>query len=68
LLARFAASLLLSLRRLLPKKPLASPSPESRLWIDGTSNLHGSTCKADKLDAAIERDKAAAAEFAVAAP
>jgi polyisoprenoid-binding protein YceI len=43
-------------------------APESKLWIDGTSNLHSWTCKAEKLDAAIELDKAAAAELASAAP
>jgi polyisoprenoid-binding protein YceI len=43
-------------------------APESRLWIDGTSNLHGWTCKAEKLEAAVELDKAAAAQLAVAPP
>jgi len=44
-------------------------APESKLWIDGTSNLHGWSCKAEKLDAAIELDKAAAgAQLAVAPP
>jgi polyisoprenoid-binding protein YceI len=42
--------------------------PESKLWIDGTSNLHGWSCKADKWEAAVEFDKAAIAEMAVAAP
>jgi len=41
-------------------------APDSRLWIDGTSNLHGWTCKAEKLDAAVELDKDVA--LAVAAP
>jgi polyisoprenoid-binding protein YceI len=43
-------------------------APESKLWIDGTSNLHGWTCKAEKLEAAVELDKAAASELAVAPP
>jgi polyisoprenoid-binding protein YceI len=43
-------------------------SPESKLWIEGTSNLHGWSCKAEKFDAAIELDAAAVAEFATAAP
>jgi hypothetical protein len=43
-------------------------APESKLWIDGTSNLHGWTCKAEKLEAAIELDKAAAGQLAGAAP
>ena len=43
-------------------------APESRLWIDGTSNLHGWTCKAEKLDAAVELDRAAAAQLASAPP
>ena len=43
-------------------------APESRLWIDGTSNLHGWTCKAEKLEAAVELDKAAAAQLAIAPP
>jgi polyisoprenoid-binding protein YceI len=43
-------------------------SPESRLWIDGTSNLHSWSCKAEQLEAAIEFDKAAAAQPSVAPP
>jgi polyisoprenoid-binding protein YceI len=43
-------------------------APESKLWIEGTSNLHGWSCKAEKLDAAIELDAAAAAQVSVAAP
>ena len=33
-------------------------APESKLWIEGTSNLHGWSCKAEKLEAAIEFDAA----------
>lgn len=33
--------------------PVAS---DSKLWIDGTSNLHGWSCKATAMDAAIEVD------------
>jgi polyisoprenoid-binding protein YceI len=43
-------------------------SPDSRLWIEGTSNLHGWSCKAEKFDAAIELDAAAVAELATATP
>jgi polyisoprenoid-binding protein YceI len=43
-------------------------SPDSKLWIDGTSNLHDWSCKATQLDAAIELDATAAARVAVAAP
>jgi polyisoprenoid-binding protein YceI len=43
-------------------------SPDSRLWIEGTSNLHGWSCKAEKFDAAIELDAVAVAEFATATP
>ena len=43
-------------------------SPESKLWIEGTSNLHGWSCKATTLDAAVELDAAAAAQLAVAPP
>jgi polyisoprenoid-binding protein YceI len=31
-------------------------SPESKLWIEGTSNLHDWSCKATTLNAAIEVD------------
>ena len=43
-------------------------APESKLWIDGTSNLHGWSCKAEKLEAVIEFDAAAAAQVAAAPP
>ena len=43
-------------------------APESKLWIEGTSNLHGWSCKAERLDAAVELDAAAAAQVSVAAP
>lgn len=42
--------------------------PESKLWIEGTSNLHGWKCSAEKLDAAIELDALAATQFTTAAP
>jgi polyisoprenoid-binding protein YceI len=45
-----------------------SVSPESKLWIEGTSNLHGWSCTAQKFDAAIEIDAAAVAQLATAAP
>ena len=43
-------------------------APESKLWIDGTSNLHDWSCKATTLEAAVEIDPAAAAELSVAPP
>jgi len=43
-------------------------SPESKLWVDGTSNLHDWSCKATTLEAAVELDAAAAAQVTVAAP
>jgi len=43
-------------------------APESKLWIEGTSNLHGWSCKAEKLDAEIEFDAASAAQVSVAPP
>jgi polyisoprenoid-binding protein YceI len=42
-------------------------SPESKLWIEGTSTIHDWTCKATTLDAAIEVD-AAAVQLAAAPP
>ena len=36
-------------------------SPESKLWIDGTSNLHEWSCKATSLEATVELDASAAA-------
>jgi polyisoprenoid-binding protein YceI len=43
-------------------------SPESKLWVEGTSNLHGWSCKAEKLDASVDVDAAAAAQLSTAAP
>ena len=40
---------------------------DSKLWIEGTSNLHDWSCKATALEAAIEVD-AAAVQLAVAPP
>jgi len=41
---------------------------ESKLWIEGTSNLHGWSCKATTLDAAIDLDAALAGQIATAPP
>lgn len=41
---------------------------DSKLWIDGTSNLHAWTCKAEKIEASIEFDAAAASQVAISAP
>jgi polyisoprenoid-binding protein YceI len=43
-------------------------APESKLWFEGTSNLHGWSCTAEKFDAVIELDAAAVAELATATP
>lgn len=43
-------------------------NPDSKLWIDGTSNLHGWTCRATKLDAAIDLDAEIASQIATAPP
>jgi polyisoprenoid-binding protein YceI len=43
-------------------------APESKLWIEGTSNLHGWSCTSEKFDAVIELDAAAASQLATAAP
>jgi polyisoprenoid-binding protein YceI len=43
-------------------------NPESKLWIDGTSNLHGWTCRATALDAAVDLDAAIATQIATAPP
>jgi len=43
-------------------------SADSRLWIEGTSNLHAWSCKAEKFDAIIELDAAAVAELTTATP
>lgn len=43
-------------------------TPDSKLWIDGTSNLHSWSCKADKIDASIDMDATAAASMNVGAP
>jgi polyisoprenoid-binding protein YceI len=45
-----------------------SVAPDSKLWIEGTSNLHGWSCAAEKFDAAIELDAAAIAELGTATP
>src|SRR5579884_114524 len=36
-----------------------SVSPDSKLWIEGTSNLHGWSCKATAFEAEIDLDSAA---------
>jgi len=45
-----------------------SVGSESKLWIEGTSNLHGWSCKATTLDAAIDLDPALAVQVASAPP
>jgi polyisoprenoid-binding protein YceI len=43
-------------------------SPESKLWIEGTSNLHGWACRTQQLDATVELDATAAAQIDAAPP
>jgi polyisoprenoid-binding protein YceI len=43
-------------------------STDSKLWIDGTSNLHSWSCKATALDAAIDLDAAGATQISTAPP
>jgi polyisoprenoid-binding protein YceI len=43
-------------------------SPDSKLWIDGTSNLHGWSCKAETFEAAVELEAAGAGPIAAALP
>jgi polyisoprenoid-binding protein YceI len=43
-------------------------APSSKLWIEGTSNLHGWSCKAEKMDATIDLDAVAAAQLTSAPP
>jgi polyisoprenoid-binding protein YceI len=42
-------------------------APESQLWIEGTSNLHGWSCKATTLDASVFVDSTAT-DLATAVP
>jgi polyisoprenoid-binding protein YceI len=72
--SRFAALAMLAALMPVATKAVAQETarvvvePESRLWIEGTSNLHGWSCKAEKLDAQIDLDAAAAAAPSTAAP
>lgn len=43
-------------------------APDSKLWIEGTSNLHGWSCKAERMEASVEFDKTAAAALSLAPP
>ena len=43
-------------------------SPDSKLWIEGTSNLHDWACRTQDLNATVELDVATAAQFTVAPP
>ena len=42
--------------------------PNSKLWIEGTSNLHAWTCKAEKMEAAIDLEAGAVAHLDLASP
>ena len=43
-------------------------SPESKLWVEGTSTLHDWTCRTQTLDATIEFDATAAEQLRTAPP
>lgn len=43
-------------------------APDSKLWIEGTSNLHAWSCSASTFEARIDLDSAAAASLTVAPP
>jgi polyisoprenoid-binding protein YceI len=43
-------------------------APDSKLWIEGTSNLHSWSCKADSIEANIDFDSAAVSTLSAAAP
>ena len=43
-------------------------SPESKLLIEGTSNLHGWACRTQDLEAIVELDPSAAVNMSVAPP
>lgn len=43
-------------------------SPESKLWIEGTSNLHGWSCKTTEVEAAIDVERAAAGQLHASLP
>jgi polyisoprenoid-binding protein YceI len=43
-------------------------SPESRLWVEGTSTLHDWTCRTQSLDATIEFEGKAAEQLGAAPP
>ena len=45
-----------------------SVAPESKIWIEGTSNLHAWSCTATTLEADVELDAAATAQVAAAMP
>jgi polyisoprenoid-binding protein YceI len=45
-----------------------SVGSESKLWVEGTSNLHGWSCKATTLDAAIDLDAGLASQITTAPP
>src|SRR5579864_8233724 len=65
ILASLTISALTGLLAILPTGAQATLSSvrlsigsESKLWIDGTSNLHGWSCKASSIEAAIDVDEA----------
>jgi polyisoprenoid-binding protein YceI len=43
-------------------------SPESKLWVEGTSTLHDWTCRTQSLDATVEFDANAAEHLSTAPP
>jgi len=63
-----AALLLIATTAAAQESARVAVAPESRLWIDGTSNLHAWSCKTDKLEAAVELDRTAATQLSIAPP
>ncbi len=47
-------------------KPLLKLQPESRLWVEGTSNVRPFACEAKELDVQVEADQASVTQRVVA--
>jgi hypothetical protein len=47
-------------------KPVLKLQPESRLWVEGTSNVRPFTCEAKELDVQVEADQGPVAQRVIA--
>jgi hypothetical protein len=47
-------------------KPVLKLQPESRLWVEGTSNVRPFACEAKELDVQVEADQGAVAQRVIA--